>query len=317
MASNNFYFASANSKDGFVSFFDDVFGGCTYKYILKGGPGTGKSSLMKKLGAAAQEAGHSIEYIMCSSDPDSADGVIITDLGVCMIDGTAPHLCDVGLPGIDSEIVNLGIYWNKQKLAPFAQEIETLCAEKTKLYAKAYNCLSAMDRVEAITKSCSYPAFNHEKADAYAARLVKQFVPYNIGKETIRLIDSVGMKGFKTLPSFSAGTSYKIKPLYLTEYLLLDSIYAALKKKRLSMTVSYRYLDCAVINGIYLPEHDVSFTVGPVQSENDKMINSERFVDKALLSKSKNKLRFAKKCKEELSQVLADFFAQIGKILKA
>ncbi|MCI8589448.1 MAG: hypothetical protein HFE77_01880 [Clostridiales bacterium] len=312
MSVNDVYFASANSKDGFISFFDQVFGECSYRYILKGGSGTGKSSLMKKLGSAAEELGYQTEYILCSSDPNSVDGIIITDLGVCMIDGTAPHLCDVDLPGINSELVNLGNYWNKQKLSQNADKIKEKCAEKSTLYAKAYNCLNAMDRVENITKGCSYPAFNHEKAESYAARLTKQFVPYAFGKEKIRLIDSVGMRGFKTLSSFQAGTNYKIKPLYLTEYLLINAIYQSLHKKHLEMRISYRFLDTATIDGIYLPEQDVSFTIGHAKEASDKVINTERFVDKTLLAKAKNKLRFARRCKDELSSMATDFFAQIA-----
>lgn len=44
------YYACANSARGFVSFFDGNIKGLDKLYILKGGPGTGKSTLMKKIG---------------------------------------------------------------------------------------------------------------------------------------------------------------------------------------------------------------------------------------------------------------------------
>ena len=45
------YFASANGYRGFRSYFNEVFAeeGLDKLFILKGGPGTGKSTLMKRL----------------------------------------------------------------------------------------------------------------------------------------------------------------------------------------------------------------------------------------------------------------------------
>ena len=45
------YFASANSFEGFKSNFAKIFAPEEYEriYIIKGGPGTGKSSLMKRI----------------------------------------------------------------------------------------------------------------------------------------------------------------------------------------------------------------------------------------------------------------------------
>ncbi|MBO5185180.1 MAG: hypothetical protein J6D79_05545, partial [Clostridia bacterium] len=66
-------FLAANSPSGFVSFFDELYN--PYRncraYIIKGGPGTGKSSFMKKIAAAAEEKGHEVTRVFCSSDPQS------------------------------------------------------------------------------------------------------------------------------------------------------------------------------------------------------------------------------------------------------
>ncbi len=87
------YFLGANSKDGFYSLMDRLIDPAEARaiYILKGGPGCGKSSLMKKVGQAAQDAGCCPQYIYCSGDPDSLDGLVIDEWGVALCDGTAPH----------------------------------------------------------------------------------------------------------------------------------------------------------------------------------------------------------------------------------
>ena len=40
-------------------------------FVLKGGPGMGKSTFMRKIGEAMSAQGYHIEYCCCSSDNDS------------------------------------------------------------------------------------------------------------------------------------------------------------------------------------------------------------------------------------------------------
>ena len=51
------YFAGGNTARGFHSLYDSNLQGLERIYILKGGPGTGKSSLMKKIGNEWLEKG--------------------------------------------------------------------------------------------------------------------------------------------------------------------------------------------------------------------------------------------------------------------
>ena len=61
--------AAANSQNGFVSFYSEIFyrQGIRRRYLIKGGPGTGKSTFMKKIAKDASEQGYSVEYYRCSS----------------------------------------------------------------------------------------------------------------------------------------------------------------------------------------------------------------------------------------------------------
>lgn len=70
------FFLGANSGRGFQNLFD-AFCRPEKHYdliVLKGGPGAGKSTMMKKLGQAMEEQGEQVEYFHCSGDPDSLDG---------------------------------------------------------------------------------------------------------------------------------------------------------------------------------------------------------------------------------------------------
>ena len=94
------YFLGANTGGGFVSVYDEF---CppeseTFLWVLKGGPGCGKSSFMKAIGRAAEDAGLDVEYVLCSGDPDSVDGVYVPAWQVAYVDGTAPHVREVPFP---------------------------------------------------------------------------------------------------------------------------------------------------------------------------------------------------------------------------
>ena len=67
------YFLAANSCRGFVSEFESNCDQNFSTYIIKGGPGTGKSSFMKRV---AEKSNETAILCPCSSDPESLDAVI-------------------------------------------------------------------------------------------------------------------------------------------------------------------------------------------------------------------------------------------------
>ncbi|MBM7614810.1 ATPase [Alkaliphilus hydrothermalis] len=87
-------FPGGNTSVGFYSYYQHVINlkEANRLYLLKGGPGLGKSHLMKKIGQEMVDRGHDIELHHCSADPDSVDAVVIPDIKVAIIDGTAPHV---------------------------------------------------------------------------------------------------------------------------------------------------------------------------------------------------------------------------------
>ena len=90
------YFLGANSAQGFVSLYHELIdeSKASAFYILKGGAGCGKSTLMKTVGEKMEELGFAVEYILCTGDPDSLDGIVIPEKAVAIMDGTAPHVME-------------------------------------------------------------------------------------------------------------------------------------------------------------------------------------------------------------------------------
>ena len=111
------YFAGANSGVGFVNLFGDFYEESSLDrlYIIKGGPGTGKSTFMRILAERAADAGAGAEYFLCGSDPSSLDAVVLSGGGkrIAVIDGTSPHAYDAKYPGAVSAVLDFGSFWDK------------------------------------------------------------------------------------------------------------------------------------------------------------------------------------------------------------
>ena len=139
------FFLGANSKNGFVSLYDNFTNPAAgdFMWVIKGSPGCGKSTFMKRLGAAAVAVGLRTEYILCSGDPDSLDAVYFPEKRLAYVDGTAPHVVEAKYPGAASLYLDLGRFLDADALAPKLSEIAALNRRYQALYADAYRQLSA------------------------------------------------------------------------------------------------------------------------------------------------------------------------------
>ena len=166
---NQTYFLGANTKDGFASLYGDFPGRkVDFLHIIKGGPGTGKSGFMRKIGKAAEARGYDVHYVLCSGDPDSLDGVYIPALRVAWVDGTAPHVIEPVGFGADSDYVNLGKFCR----VPFGEEDRRRVADITHRYKALYDRAYAYLSAAASLQKASLPKlFDGERQAAVRKRL--------------------------------------------------------------------------------------------------------------------------------------------------
>lgn len=146
-------FPGGNTAFGFYSFYDYIIEKDANRiFILKGGPGVGKSTFMRKIGEAMLERGYDIEFHCCSSDNGSLDGICIPEIGVAMLDGTAPHVVDPKNPGAVDEIIHLGDHWNERGIRGNKKVILAVNKEVGRLFKHAYAYLAGaklfLDEVE-------------------------------------------------------------------------------------------------------------------------------------------------------------------------
>ena len=142
---NTYFFLGANARQGFFSLYDQLIDrrAGNSLYILKGGPGCGKSSFMRRIAQAASAAGLDLEYILCSGDPDSLDGLRIPALGIAFVDGTAPHVIEPEYPAAMESYVNLGAFYNTAALHRQKPELIRLFSAYKALYQEAYRYIAA------------------------------------------------------------------------------------------------------------------------------------------------------------------------------
>lgn len=199
-------FPGGNTTVGFYSFYDQILPQdiANHIYVLKGGPGVGKSSFMKKIGKKITDLEYQVEYHHCSSDPNSLDALVIPKLKVAFIDGTSPHIVDPINPGAVDEILNLGQYWDEVGLKQNKGKIIETNNEIKRLFDKAYQYLKASKEI--------YDSYE------YTERLPLNTLAYNQAK--VRLIDEVftSVESKNKIGKERHLFAFALTPIGITEY---------------------------------------------------------------------------------------------------
>lgn len=169
------WFLGANTPGGFYSLFSELYApeDGWRLIIIKGGPGTGKSSLMKRLAAEAEARGFVCERIYCSSDPNSLDGVIFPRLKLSVADGTAPHVLEPHFPGVSETILDLGRFRDDAALRAHGEEIIALTKANSQAHKECAGFLKAAGSVENEITLLVSEALEPAKLKRFAYRLAE------------------------------------------------------------------------------------------------------------------------------------------------
>lgn len=201
MAQVTSFFVGANSGEGFRNLFSEMLDlEDTYDFmVLKGGPGVGKNTFMREIGRTMEEAGTPVEYLWCSGDPDSLDGVVLPELRCAVADGTSPHVIEPQYPAAVDRYVDLGRFYDLPSAKSAAEEIKTHTHAYKSAYIRAYHCLKAARQVELDAVSSVAKAFDYERLE----RRVKGILSRELrakgnqrGRTTRRFLGSITHKGY-------------------------------------------------------------------------------------------------------------------------
>ncbi len=317
------YFASMNTSKGFQNYFSNVFNTNELKkvYILKGGPGTGKSSFMKHIAEHEIAHGNQVEFFLCSSDPSSYDGIIIQEKKIAILDGTAPHNYDPHFPGVVEEIINLGEFWDAERLLHKKSEIIDLITKKNNLYQRSYHFLSAYGKIcDEILSYIKKQILSKKMAKNIKVQASLVFSKNEKSKETIRNIETICKDGVLKLNTFEkiCEKIWIVEDYYFSAYLYMNALYELAKIGKQEFIISYSPLFPNLPNAIYFPEEKACFVVGKrdydgeINHKEYHYINMKRFLKMETIKEAKSKLKFTEKCSLELLNGAIESFKEAG-----
>jgi hypothetical protein len=278
----NALFAAANSGEGFKSFYGEIFSPARLlrRYLIKGGAGSGKSSLMRRVAETLSSRGHRVEYYYCSSDYTSLDGIVI-DGRVALVDSTAPHIIEPELAGAVDEIVDTGLFWDSRALASQRVRIAELSDKKRECYKGAYRYLEAALAVDRRSRELMRRYIRTEKLRKAAARAVASIPDGNRYSLRVGIRSSVGMKGRYSLDTYEnqAERLYIVSDSYRSGGLFISALIDEARRKHCRVCVSYDPVNTDVPDAVLFEESGVGFVVceGEGSEEIAGRINMKRF----------------------------------------
>ena len=298
------FFLGANTSKGFVSRYDQIAEneGLKKIYIIKGGAGTGKSTLMKKIGQECHKEECIIERIHCSSDPDSLDSIINEEAGFAVLDGTPPHVMEPKFPGARETLVNLYPCWNQDELEGKIDSIKELVREYSNCHKKASDYISLMSALLKenirVTKECT----NFSKIDRYVNNLIKrEFAKTKpeCGREKVRFLSAVTPNGVKaytnTIETFCDKIYLIEDDIGVSSDYILKRIRTTALDKNLDIISSYCITNpFEKLEHIIIPQLRVAFITSNrfhkiSVSNRQKRVKASRFTD---ISKPNNKKQY-------------------------
>lgn len=309
------FFLGANTPKGFYSLFNELYNPDKdwNMYIIKGGPGTGKSSIMKKIAKEAEKHDYTVERIPCSSDPLSLDGVIIPDLNVAIADGTSPHVINPVFPGVCEHTIDLGICWDKNKLKNNKSKIKKTTKLNSDFHKQCIKFLKSAAIVDNEIKLITDKYFKKDKAERFAER----FCENNLIKKTendtgacrTRFLSAVTPIGITIQYDSLFSTCDKI--ITISDNTSLISGYI---NKLINNNADKKKIDRIICMCPLNPEEKIehiifpnlrlgiftSNTYHPMIKKNGRNILSDRFIDETIAYDYKNKVSFLNKAKLEM-----------------
>lgn len=319
---NKKYFLAANSAAGFYSAFDGCYdpqNGWT-AYIIKGGPGTGKSSFLKFMAVNADNNGLSAELCPCTSDPNSLDGIIIPELKTVFLDGTSPHTVEPKYPGVCENLLDFGKFWNPEMLRKNRKEITELTDENKRLHRTASGYLAAYGKIMSDDLKTASACTDKAHTVNYAFSLCKKNIPVRTGTgiEQKRFIQGVTPLGVVSYPKTVSG-SYENIAVISDEYSSVSAIINEIVRNYALgcgydvITLRNPFMPNDIIDHVLIPE--LSFAVVTENRYMDfdvqtRRVHSRRFVSSNKLHNSRGRLKFNAKLKKDILLSAASVMAQ-------
>lgn len=321
-------FPGGNTSRGFYSYYEHILtqeDACRI-FVIKGGPGTGKSTFMKKIGEEMVERGFNVEHMHCSSDNNSLDGLVVPAIKVALLDGTSPHVVDPKNPGAVDEIIHLGDYWNEEQMVPHKQEIMECNRDIGRQFARAYRYIRAAAALYEDTQTIYSWAMDWGQCNILAHELLEEIFAGKVaaakpGRQRKLFASAITPDGLKNHLRSILYTSRVIAvsgmPGTGTEQ-LLEKVCRAAVERGLDIETYYCPLSPEKMEHIVIPGMDISLTTVNEYHNADvepySHIDLNEYTDKKLIEKYAGVLLYNKEHFDELLQQAVTTIAKAKKL---
>lgn len=303
------YFLGSNTNEGFYSLFDELYNpeedGTVY--VIKGGPGCGKSTLMAKVAKEMEKLGLTVERVMCSSDPDSHDAVLCPEKKIAIVDGTAPHIVEPKYYGAVEEIVNMGEALDTSKLHKRASDIRRLSLANSQCYKKSANYMKAAASLIRNSKRLQDEYIDYEKLYNYVIRFAKKNLS---GAEcngcvTYRFLTAVTNRGEVTfVDSFAKNFDRIISiddPIGSVSGQLLDCLLSVAMDCGINTVAGVSPYDTEELLQLFFPDKGIGLIRGK-SIPDVSTVHASRFIVGDGLKSHKNRITFNRRASKELTE---------------
>lgn len=314
------YFLGANTPGGFVSTVPELYHPSDgwKAYLLKGGAGTGKSTLLRAVyeHAAVPEA----ELFCCSADPSSLDAVRFPKQKLCFIDATAPHVTEPRYWGAAEQLIPLSLATDEAALQSRCESVIAVTDEIAALHKKVRQALQRASTLLAENRRIEAALIDTEKIKKTANRLADtEYIPTkNSPCEERRFISAVTPDGMLCLFSTVQTMCPKIYALEDEHGAAAHLLLATLRKRAAESGQHCVVCPCPLspehgAEHLLLPDIGVGFVTSNSFHKVDfpvfRRIHASRFFASENISARRNQLSFNHRAANELLQQAVEFAA--------
>ncbi len=336
---NKLYFAGSYTPDGFCSEIRRLAAsGGIFTYIIKGAPGTGKSSVIRQIATEfCDEKGMTVYTSPYA--PDCPEAVYFPEMSLLIANGSEPYLLEPEYRSVRQKVINLDMFLENLGLVEISEEIIRTLDSCRELRERCVNYTKALSSICGDTLSIADGCLLRMKLRAFAERFVRKLKLPKLSHK-----NEMGIRYFEQLSALTPNgyrTLFQTTDGYPTKIILQDSFYAAtdvflrivtelLNRAGYDTQISRcKVFDEQVYEHLLVPEIGLAFLsanplTGTLSANDRRPVNMLRFYDDEKLHAKKKRLRMnrntadflqsecAAAIAEELSarQSVADFYTQ-------
>ncbi len=317
------FFLGSISANGFAGYYKQAVknADCGTPILIKGGPGCGKSTILKRLAAHIENNGAYAEHIHCAGDADSLDGVITSGGMFCAVDATEPHVIEPQYPQAVENVISLYDALDSDKLYENRADIIRLFEREHGWQERAKRYVTAAANIMQDTSRVALCFTDLTKAKDFADVLSKKYIPpvSADASESIRLLSAVTPQGLVFFSNTIKALAENVVVLEDEFGLAAKTILSVLRQDALNK--GHKIITCYCplspfdkIEHLFIPALSLAFVTSnsflEINNSASRIIHCTRFCSKEGISSRRKRIRFNKKASWELLQQGSEMLAE-------